>query len=697
MRNRLATLKFLAILLLLGWVRVNAVAAASWVAIGPYGGDARALAADPKQPDRMYAGSRTGQVYLTTDGGRTWAPLNGLLLPPYWVVDELLVDSNNNQVIYAGAWSLRGGKAGDGGVWKSEDRGRTWRALEGIKGQSVRALALAPSDPRILVAGTLEGVFRSQDAGASWQRISPLNHDEIHSVESVAIDPRDPEIIYAGTWHLAWKTATGGQRWFPIKQGMIDDSDVFSIVIDPRNSDTVYATACSGIYRSDTAGAQWKRIQGIPSASRRTHTLVIDPRNTNVVYAGTTEGLWRTEDRGTSWKRLTAHTWSINAIVLDLSTTESERFFIAMDHGGVMETLDNGARFRGANWGLAQRQVSRLVADPVAPVDAPVLYASVLHDGEFGGVFTTANRGASWQQLSAGLKGLDVLSLLIITKPTWKLLAGTPEGVFEYSPDKPIWQNRGKWASLPNTVATNTVATESGAPRSGAPATATPSTAPPIAVRDLYQRGPDEPILAATSMGLFESNDGESWRPLLLDGAKGGHYAIASTLNGSAGHQLVAASAMGMSISRDRGRSWSAVRLEGDKQLRIRNLAASPVDPQQLLAATEAGLFRSSDGGASWQNHARGIPAGEVNDVSFNHANPLQVLAAGSGGAFYSLDGGEWYMRLGPASVAEYSSFDLNSVLVLPGAQAVAVSVNNGLFIQDGRDGFLPATRSAAK
>lgn len=666
MRIRLAGLKFLLLALLLG-MGAQRAGAAGWVAIGPYGGDARSLASDPKDPNRMYAGSRTGQVYLTTDGGRTWSPLSGLLLPPYWVVDDLLVDPNNNQSIYAGVWSLRDK---NGGVWKSEDRGRSWRALDGIKGQSVRALRLAPSDPRILVAGTLEGVFRSNDAGASWQRISPLNHEEIHSVESVAIDPRDPNDIYAGTWHLAWKTTDGGKKWFPIRTGMIDDSDVFSITIDPRNPDTVYATACSGIYRSDSAGAQWKRVQGIPSSSRRTHTLVVDPRNTSIVYAGTTEGLWRSEDRGTTWKRLTAHTWTINAIVLDLSTEQSERFFIAMDHGGVMETLDNGARFRGANWGLAQRQVSRLVADPAAPPDAPVLYAAVLHDGEFGGVFMTANRGASWQQLSAGLKGLDVLSLLIITKPEWKLLAGTPEGVFEYSPDKPIWQNRGKWQ------ATN-----------GAP----------IAVRDLYQRGADEPILAATSQGLFESSDAETWRPLLLDGKSDGHYAITATLNGSSGDQLVAASAMGMSISRDRGQKWTAVKLDGGKGVRIRNISASPVDPQYLLAATEEGLLRSNDGGTSWQNHARGIPAGAVADVIFDRKNPKQVLVAGSTGAFYSLDGGEWYSRLGPASVADYSSFDLNTVLILPNSQAVAVSVNNGLFIQDGRDGFLPPAPAGIK
>ena len=168
-----------------------------------------------------------------------------------------------------------------------------------------------------------------------------------------------------------------------------------------------------------------------------------------------------------------------------------------------------------------------------------------------------------------------------------------------------------------------------------------------------------------------------------------------STVNGASdgpgGHQLVAASAMGMSISRDRGKSWSAVKLDGGKGLRIRNITASPVDPQQILAATEEGLMRSSDGGASWQNHARGIPAGAVADVIFDRNNPQQVLVAGTTGAFYSLDGGEWYSRLGPASVAEYSSFELNMVLVLPSTQAVAVSVNNGLFIQDGRDGFLPA------
>ena len=58
-------------------------------------------------------------------------------------------------------------------------------------------------NPRILIAGTLEGVFRSHDAGATWTEISPPGSREIHEIESLAIDPLNPDIVYAGTWHLA--------------------------------------------------------------------------------------------------------------------------------------------------------------------------------------------------------------------------------------------------------------------------------------------------------------------------------------------------------------------------------------------------------------------------------------------------------------------------------------------------------------
>src|SRR3972149_2650303 len=108
-----------------------------WLPIGPFGGDARSLVADPQQPDRMVLGTRTGQVYLSMDGGRSWNRLTGLDAPSFWVVDDLLIDPGNSDVLYAGMWSLRDW---GGGVFRSDDGGQSWGLLEGISGRGGGAL-----------------------------------------------------------------------------------------------------------------------------------------------------------------------------------------------------------------------------------------------------------------------------------------------------------------------------------------------------------------------------------------------------------------------------------------------------------------------------------------------------------------------------------------------------------------------------
>ena len=115
-----------------------------------------------------------------------------------------------------------------------------------MKGQSIRALVQSASNDQILTAGTLRGVYRSEDGGVQWKQISPLGSMELHEVESIAVDPDEPGTIYAGTWHLPWKTTDGGATWHSIKKGLIDDSDVFSIIIDPKQTNIVYTSACSG-------------------------------------------------------------------------------------------------------------------------------------------------------------------------------------------------------------------------------------------------------------------------------------------------------------------------------------------------------------------------------------------------------------------------------------------------------------------
>ena len=125
----------------------------SWRVVGPDGGDARAFAAVPGQPNHLYLGTTNSWLYESLDEGATWHRLAKLDPADGFVLDSIVVDSANPSTLYVGAWK----DSDDGGL---VDQPR-WRAhMDGagrIQGPAVHALAQAPSNPRILIAGTLAG------------------------------------------------------------------------------------------------------------------------------------------------------------------------------------------------------------------------------------------------------------------------------------------------------------------------------------------------------------------------------------------------------------------------------------------------------------------------------------------------------------------------------------------------------------
>jgi len=607
--------------LVLGLFLTPILPAAQWTSLGPEGGDVRSLASDPGNPDRIFLGTSTGVLFVSQDGGHSWNRFAHLGNGNDYVLDHIGFDPQNSKRIYVSAWSFQSQQTGD--IFRTQDGGKNWETLPAMHGKSVRALAVSASDSKVLVAGALDGVYRSNDGGNNWLRISPPNHADIKNVESIAVDPQNPNVVYAGTWHLAWKTPDGGVTWEHIKKGMIDDSDVFSIIVDQANPSIVFASACSGIYKSESAGALFSKIQGIPFSARRTRVLKQDPGNSAIVYAGTTEGLWKSMDLGKTWKRVSNTDVVVNDVMVD--PRNSQHVLLATDRMGVLASNDGAQTFVASNQGYSHRYVSAIVPDRNDP---KIIYAGLINDQQYGGVFMSVDGGAHWQQKSVGLGARDVFSLSQASNDT--LVAGTNRGIFLLA------RNANEWRP------SNTVVTEKGTPRMITAKGKARRVMAHTAVRStLTARVSDIEIapnrwLAATSAGLFASSDqGKIWSggPVM-----GKQDFIAVRTNREL---VVAATRSNLFVSTNGGTDW--------KQAPTTSLVSSiygvsvTPDSHIFLAAREGG-FHSADGGATWEHMMNGLPAKEIGSVTPDGKRLLATSNA-SGVVFESYDNGRNWFR----------------------------------------------------
>lgn len=585
--------KALSCLLLLVALCAQPIFAASttWLPVGPDGGDARSFAADASNPKHLYLGTTNSWVYQSQDGGSSWKRLAKLAKTDDLIVDNIVVDSTNPKTIFVATWVV---DHPDGGLFMSLDQGASWTSVPDMQGQSIRALAQSASDPKIFVAGTLKGVYRSEDKGLHWTLISPVSSMEIHEVESIAIDPNDPKTIYAGTWHLPWKTTDGGASWHNIKQGVIDDSDVFSIIIDPKQPTTVYASACSGIYKSENSGELFKKVQGIPSTARRTRVLMQDPVNRSTVYAGTTEGLYRTTAAGVNWQRVTGPDVIVNDVYVDPSNPQ--HVLLATDRSGVLESVDGAFSFRSSNAGFSQRQVATILLDAKSP---KTIYAGVVNDKGYGGVFVSQDNGLTWAQRSNGLDGRDVFSLA--QSKDGSVLAGTSHGIFQWTGSN--WQALSK---VVNTVETTTYTVKN---KKRVPTTKkvdSPVTMLDAKVNKIDATG--DTWFAATTDGLYQTiNQGATWQgPSLKQPAIVGVAA--------AGETVLAARRESLAVSLDGGKVWAPIAMPA-KLTSVRAIAASKNGT--LWIGGREGLFYSDNHGESWQA-MESLPFRDVNGLNFD-------------------------------------------------------------------------------
>jgi len=672
---------------------------------GPFGGDVTAMAIDRRSADRIWIGASDGQIFRSTDGGKGWTRIRPGVKAPSSAVTVILLDSEKPGVIYVGMKPLLdlNEETNGGGVFVSEDDGRSWSLFEGMRGRSVRAMSQSAKDPNAMAVAARDGVYYTTDRGKTWKRITPENDPELKGFHSVAIDPRDANVIYVGTHHLPWRTTDAGKTWKRAaskERGMIDDSDIFAIHIDQSNPDTVLMSACSGIYRSRDASETWSKLQGIPYTSRRTHVIYQHPTRPQVIFAGTTEGLWVSTDGGKpdSWRRMTSPRTVINAVAVH--PDRPDRVFLGVDDVGVLISVDGGESYEVSNAGFINRQVRAVAADKA---ERGRIYAGVIFDRTNGGLFISEDGGGAWRQSTNGMGARDVYSLYQSDSNPGTIYAGTNNGLFRSD-------DRGRnWAQVKKAQVkagaksrkTSKLERDTLVDLQNQVFAILPFT--PIVSAPNSGKGDSHPapalsstsswMVASTWNGLFITEDEKKgWREIKFSKAinrTGGN--TAAQINGAAivtnpklPGAIFVGTDEGLFVSRDNGVSFQQLALP-EAARRVRVVICDPRGPETIYVGAAAGFFRSTDGGSSWESRGGGMPqGGNIGAIVVGASNPdeLYVSDESRGVLYHSKDRGTNWEKV---DISQAPSLKLWSLASDPfdGNRIYAGSFSGGVYVMN--------------
>jgi photosystem II stability/assembly factor-like uncharacterized protein len=354
----------------------------SWRMVGPMrGGRTRAVAGVASQPSVFYVGAVNGGVWKTDDAGRTWRPIFDE--QPTQSIGAIAVAPSDPNIIYvaSGEGLPRPDLSVGNGIYRSRDGGRTWGHLGLTEGQQIAELAIDPRDPSRLFAAVLghpfgpspeRGIYRSLDAGATWQRV--LYKDADTGGSAVAIDPLHPEIVYAGLWQARlgpwedknefngtggglFKSTDGGTTWKHLTAGLPPSLSQVNIAIAPSSPRRLYlsvgttepgeysSAAGLGVFRSDDGGESWARITTDPRPALRIGggdlaVLRVDPTDPEVVYSASLVTM-KSTDGGRSWRPLRGAPGGDDYQNLWISPSDPRIIALVADQGAVI-TVNGG-------------------------------------------------------------------------------------------------------------------------------------------------------------------------------------------------------------------------------------------------------------------------------------------------------------------------------------------------------------------
>jgi len=346
----------------------------NWRLLGPFrAGRGVAVAGVPSQPNTFYFGAVDGGVWKTLNNGITWAPIFDS--QPVSSIGAIAVAPSDPNVIYVGTGEAdpRSQSSLGDGMFKSTDAGQTWSRIGLEPTRQIGRIIVDPKDPDHVFVAALgntyaaspdRGVYRSTDGGQNWKKV--LYKDENAGAEDLAFDPSNPQTIYATLWATRrppwvvypssnepgsglFKSTDGGDTWTQLTSGLPSATGKIGVAVAPSDPNRVYAIVDAGekeggLYRSDDAGATFKQMDNDGRIWHRGwyfEAVSVDPKDPNRLYVMDTS-TYRSTDGGSNFVAIKGAPGGDDYHQLWINPNDGDRMILSSDQG-VIVTVD-GAR-----------------------------------------------------------------------------------------------------------------------------------------------------------------------------------------------------------------------------------------------------------------------------------------------------------------------------------------------------------------
>lgn len=616
---------------------------ANWTPVGPTAvplqgngekrgvGRVNVVEFDPTNNNILWAGSPSGGLWKSIDGGLSWSSNTDLL--PNLGVSDIAIHPNNPSIMYIATGDRDASDTYTYGILKSIDGGMTWdtTGLSFDITQSYRAnrILIDPNNPNTLIASTREGsygqVYRSTDAGASWSVVK-TNVNFI----SMEFKPGDPNTIYAATSAAPssarfYKSIDNGLTWNIVTNNLpLSGVSRGHVAVTNDNPDVVYLLFSAsddgfyGVYKSTDNGDTWTQQSTTPNllgwATDGTDTggqgwydlaLAVSPTDENTLFVGGVN-VWKSDDGGLSWY-ISSHWYGgggneyMHADEHILRYNTANNTLYSGNDGGLYKSTNNGLVWTDISDGLQITQFYRL---GVAQTDSSIIIGGSQDNGTL-----LMNGAHQWDAVRGG----DGMECIVDHSNANIMYSSVYYGAISKSTD-----GGNSWNSI--------------APSSNG-AWVTP-----------YVMDPNNSnILFAAYDEVYKTMDGGNNWTQISSGQSGGNRLDALAIAPSDNDYVYIADGADIWVTTDGGASWANIGATVPNQS-ITYIAVHPTNPQKVWVtlsgySSNSKVYTSDDAGASWTNLSTNLPNIPANCIVYNQLSPDNELFVGTDlGVYYTND-----------------------------------------------------------